>query len=445
MFGVELKSRYIVFSPKTYLDQVKTIILLRWFAIFGVIILILTGKFLFDLKFNPIPIAIVNLILIGLNLIYINKINKVAEKRDYEKQELGLSAELIIDHLLLTIILIFVGGVTNPFSSIYIYDTLITAILLSRSHCIFHTTISIGFITILAVLEYFNLVCQKCYIFAPDPADKGKVIFLTWFALIFTISVVATILIVLMDKYRKKVEDLNKLNHILQKSQEEKAQFYRVAAHELKAPVSGIRTLIQTARYMYGKEIPPKADTFFVKAEKRADTVLNSVKDLLTLSKDNNLSSKLNLIEGDITEIIEDILSNEEDKFTEKSIELKREYIADNRVVKFDRLEMEKVFTNLITNGLRYSHNNTTMTVSIFRDKHFIYITVKDQGIGIREEDIPNIGKDFFRTIDAKKHSSDGTGLGMAITFSIVRQHGGDIIIESELGKGSEFTVKLPF
>ena len=444
MLGIELNNRYIVFSPKTYLDQVKMIIVLRWFSIFGVILLIVAGKFIFEINFNPIPIIVINLMLILLNLFYMNRIKKISKKKMYEKQELGLSKELIVDHILLTCILAFVGGITNPFSTIYIYDTLITAILLSRNHCIFHTLVSTLLITILSLLQYFDLVCLRCEVFMPNPESKGKTIFLTWFALIFSITVVAAITTYLMEKYRNKVEDLNKLNKILQESQEEKAQFYRIAAHELKAPVSGIRTLIQTARYMYGKDIPQKADTFFVKAEKRADLVLNRVKDLLVLSKDKSLSD-LDLKVNNIKDLLEDILHEEEHKFNGKSIQLIRSYQCKKYDILFDKDEMSKVFTNLITNGIRYSHNNTTMSVSIYSDYKFIYVSVKDQGIGIRAEDIPNIGKDFYRTIDAKQHSEDGTGLGMAITFSIVRKHKGDIIINSEHGKGSEFIVKLPY
>ncbi|MBN1971264.1 MAG: HAMP domain-containing histidine kinase [Candidatus Delongbacteria bacterium] len=439
-----LKSNYVVFTPRTYLEQVKIIIILRWLAVAGVIILILAGKLVFKLGFNPIPVIMVNLSLIILNLYYTKKIQKYELRNQFDKQELGLSSELLVDQLLLTVILVYVGGITNPFSTIYFYDTLISALLLSRNHCILHTIFSLLMIGTLSIMEYVGFVCDRCQTFTPH-AQKGKVIFITWFAMSFTVVVISAIMIYLMDIYRKKVDDLNLLNDILKKTQEDKSNFYRVAAHEMKSPVTGIRTLLQTARHIFSKEIPPKLDDFILKAEKRAVAALDKIKDLLQMSVDLPGSENFQLRRFSLDNIIDEVISNEFEKFSEKDLKLVRDYQTEDFIVEIDVDSMVKVFTNLITNAVRYSDANKTIIIRSEKIRNNLCVSIIDQGIGIPESEIDKIGKDFYRASNAKQFSTDGTGLGMAISFSIVRRHGGDIKISSEINKGSTFSVFLPY
>jgi signal transduction histidine kinase len=109
-----------------------------------------------------------------------------------------------------------------------------------------------------------------------------------------------------------------------------------------------------------------------------------------------------------------------------------------------DRELMEYAFYNLLTNAVKYSPRDTTVTVSGERQKDRVRVSVADQGIGIDAKDARRIFEKFYRTRTAEQSGEKGTGIGLSIVEQIVAQHGGSIAVESEVGKGSRFTVSVP-
>lgn len=104
---------------------------------------------------------------------------------------------------------------------------------------------------------------------------------------------------------------------------------------------------------------------------------------------------------------------------------------------------MEQVFTNLIDNAFRHTKAGS-VTLDANVTHHYVHIRVIDTGSGIPDEDIPFIFERFYKADKARTRSASGTGLGLAITRHIVVEHGGDIVVKSELGQGTTFTVVLP-
>ena len=100
--------------------------------------------------------------------------------------------------------------------------------------------------------------------------------------------------------------------------------------------------------------------------------------------------------------------------------------------------------SNLIGNALKYAETGGRVTVSTDQDRQHTSITVADTGIGISEQDMPHVFEEFFRSQEAREHRSEGTGLGLSIVQSIVDAHDGRCEVESQPGKGTEFTVILP-
>lgn len=105
---------------------------------------------------------------------------------------------------------------------------------------------------------------------------------------------------------------------------------------------------------------------------------------------------------------------------------------------------MEEVFTNLITNAIKYSPKDGQITLSATIENDYVAITVRDTGFGIPEEDLEEVFTRFYRVKDSNTRTIHGTGLGLAIVKSIVNAHHGSIKVESKLGQGTAFTVLLP-
>jgi two-component system phosphate regulon sensor histidine kinase PhoR len=105
---------------------------------------------------------------------------------------------------------------------------------------------------------------------------------------------------------------------------------------------------------------------------------------------------------------------------------------------------MEEAFSNLITNGIKYSPAGGTITISVTTENKYLKLQVADTGFGISDEDLEKIFTRFYRVKDSNTRQIHGTGLGLAIVKSIIESHHGKISVVSEVGKGTTFTVFLP-
>jgi len=97
-----------------------------------------------------------------------------------------------------------------------------------------------------------------------------------------------------------------------------------------------------------------------------------------------------------------------------------------------------------VSNAVRYTPRGGSVAVRLQRTDSALRLEVEDTGIGIPKDDLPRIFEEFFRSANARSHTSDGTGLGLSIVKAVAEQHGGSVSVESEQGKGTRFTVDLP-
>ena len=107
-------------------------------------------------------------------------------------------------------------------------------------------------------------------------------------------------------------------------------------------------------------------------------------------------------------------------------------------------MKLQQAFSNLVDNAIKYSPEDTTISIGITKDSKNAVISVSDQGIGISDEDLRRIFERFYRVDKARSRETGGTGLGLSIVESIVKQHNGSIGVQSVKGSGSTFTVELP-
>jgi signal transduction histidine kinase len=129
---------------------------------------------------------------------------------------------------------------------------------------------------------------------------------------------------------------------------------------------------------------------------------------------------------------------------TEKNLKFEMDIPEHLPVIEADRTEMEQLFTNLVSNSIKYNVKNGKVVISVKPDGNFLHITVTDTGIGIDGENIPFVFDEFYRVYSPETRYITGTGLGLSIAKKIVESHFGHIAINSKTGKGTTFTVMLP-
>jgi len=222
-----------------------------------------------------------------------------------------------------------------------------------------------------------------------------------------------------------------------------KSEFISTAAHQLRTPLTAINWALESlARESLTENQKP-----IVEAGLQASShLLKIVNDLLDVSKIEEGRYGYNFEKINLIDFIENVIKKAEEIAVPAGIKIYLKKPTGAIEADIDIQKMEIALFNLLDNAVRYNVKNGEATVSIERlkDRPYVQISVKDTGIGIPKEDIKKIFTKFFRAENAVKTVANGSGLGLYMVKNIVKRHGGDIWIESELNRGSIFYFTLP-
>jgi len=240
----------------------------------------------------------------------------------------------------------------------------------------------------------------------------------------------------------KKLIDIKsaQLEHTIQ----ERDKIFRFTAHELKSPLTTLRSMLAVIEEVYASKLDVEVSNMIRRSVIRTDQVLDMVKDMIDVTHYRHTGGDRIIEEVNYKQWIEKIVSQLSCYAEHKSIKINVVEIDPDLVLSFDNRAFEKVLINLINNAIRYSPENTTITITPFFKGNLFGFSVSDQGIGISKEDLPKIFDEFFRSKRAREMERLGTGLGLSLIKQIVEQNGGNVYVESKEGKGSTFTVEIP-
>ena len=163
----------------------------------------------------------------------------------------------------------------------------------------------------------------------------------------------------------------------------------------------------------------------------------------MQLSEIETINTDTNLSNFELKPLIDDVFDVLEKSSGEKGVYLKNSTL-DKVQVCANKNRMKQLLLNLVENGIKYNRTKGTVEVIAFTDKGKVIIKVKDTGIGIPSEDLSRIFERFYRVDKARSRDMGGTGLGLSIVKHIVNLYNGDISVNSEIDKGSEFIVQIP-
>ena len=227
-----------------------------------------------------------------------------------------------------------------------------------------------------------------------------------------------------------------------EKEERERRLFVSNVSHELRTPLTSVKSYLEALDE--GALSEPVAPDFIKVSLDETNRMMRMVTDLLHLSRIDNATSHLDVELINFTAFITFIL-NRFDKIRaqdeEKKYEIVRDYPINSVWVEIDTDKM----TQVIDNAIKYSPDGGKITVSMKTTDDQMILSISDQGLGIPKEDLPKIFDRFYRVDKARSRAQGGTGLGLAIAKEIVKQHNGFIWAKSEYGKGSTFTIVLPY
>ena len=231
-----------------------------------------------------------------------------------------------------------------------------------------------------------------------------------------------------------------------EKEERERRLFVSNVSHELRTPLTSVKSYLEALDE--GALSEPVAPDFIKVSLDETNRMMRMVSDLLSLSRIDNATSHLDIELTNFTAFITFIL-NRFDKIRsqndDKKYEIIRDYPINSIWVEIDTDKMTQVIDNIINNAIKYSPDGGKITASMKTTDTQMILSISDEGLGIPKKDLPKIFDRFYRVDKARSRAQGGSGLGLAIAKEIIKQHNGFIWAKSEYGKGSTFTIVLPY
>lgn len=235
---------------------------------------------------------------------------------------------------------------------------------------------------------------------------------------------------------------LNYMAGRLSQQEDNQKKFIANVSHDFRSPLTSIRGYLEA---MVDGTIPPEMH------EKYLGIVLNETErltkltnSLLTLNNLNTAGMVLDITDFDINQVIKDTIATFEGTCTNKKIKVNLVLSGKELFVKADMGRIQQVLYNLIDNAIKFSDNGKNIKIETTEKNETVFVSVKDEGIGIPKESLKNIFDRFYKTDLSRGKDKKGTGLGLSITKEIIKAHHENINVISTVGVGTEFIFTLP-
>jgi len=224
----------------------------------------------------------------------------------------------------------------------------------------------------------------------------------------------------------------------------DKNRFIRMVAHELNSPLAAIINYINVIQSgMFDGKLD-KIHEMLERCKIRGEALLELIRDLLFLNKRDSGKVEKSIESLDLKEILAGHLDFFRVQAERTDISLCLEAEKGDFRVKADRGDMERVFVNLISNGLKYNRSSGSLTVRLKQVDHDVIVEIEDTGIGMTDQEMENLFQEFYRVKNEKTVGISGTGLDLATAKRVLAEYNGRIKVESEKGRGTTLTVTLP-
>jgi signal transduction histidine kinase len=244
------------------------------------------------------------------------------------------------------------------------------------------------------------------------------------------------------------VTEEEKSKEILENTLKIQEEIYSNVAHELKTPLNVIFSANQLLlMYLKNDSYEENKAKFYIYSNSikqncyRLTKLINNIVDL---SKSQAGYFKLNLSNENIVEIIENIANSVSDYVKSRELRIVFFSNVEEKTIACDSIRIERVMLNLISNAIKFTNPDGAIYINVLDKGDTVEISVKDTGIGIEKEHLDLLFEKFYQIDKTLSRNAEGSGIGLSLTKSIVDLHGGNISVDSEIGKGSVFKIELP-
>ena len=361
--------------------------------------------------------------------------------------------QMILDLLSLLLLVYFTGGIESPLYMLFVFHMIVGSLILPGVVVYTLATIFVTLFILLIILEHFAVLPHHPINGLFDIDLYSNINFVLAYISTFTVMIFVSVYLAnglarqLYKREKDLVESIKKINA----AEKEKQTYIMGIVHEIKTPIVAVASYIDIILQKFLGPIDETIEEKLIRAKNRTDEGIQMINDVLNVSK-LTLYDQYDEEEFDINEIVSGVIKR---RTASAEAHLMKLNLLDNREkkvkIKGDRFLLDIAISNLIGNSIKYGVDGGNVEITINSDSKNIYIEVCDDGVGIPQNELPKIFKEFYRAVNVRKIISEGSGLGLSVVKRIIERHGGTIKAESPSRMatkdhpGTCFTIELPF
>jgi signal transduction histidine kinase len=451
-------------EESTAIRRIQYGINFRWIAVVGVVLITATANLVFHIRFSTLPILVIALVIALYNLIfqrYTQQLETEGPDNLIPKVRRYVWVQSATDLVATTAIVHFAGGVENPLFLYYVFHVILASIILPYRSAYMLATLAVGLFTSLVGLEYLQiiphvhlegLVPPDLYLNAPYVTSVlfgfGTTIFISSY---LTTAIAGELrkrqreTAALRDRLILEAEELHKANEELVKLDRLKTYFLAMASHDLKTPLAAVQSYLQVLLGGFVGDLETEHRRMLERCSQRIQELFDLINRFLDLAQieKGKVVEEMDMIS--IQELLTSCVDEIKVLATERSQEVNTDIPPDLPQVYGSASHLKQAVTNLLSNGVKYTPMEGTITLCAREMEDHLEIEVCDTGTGIAPEDLPHVFDQFYRGKGGD--TAHGTGLGLSIVKRIVEAHQGQIWVESPYAEGragSRFVFTLP-
>jgi signal transduction histidine kinase len=427
-------------------ERLFWLIRLRWIAVVGVVLTVLFAYLFIGLPLPIISLFSITFVLAVYNLIFYFVASRIERSLGGAQRlvEKIANIQISLDLLVLTALIHFSGGIENPFIFYFIFHMIIGSILLSRRASFLQATFAAFLFTGMVGLEYWGILPHY-----PLRGFISATLYNSWLYVAGVSSVFVTTLYIavymassISIKLREREKSLEEANKQLEEKDRIKSEYVLRVSHDIKEHIAAIQICVDPVVEGIAGPLNAKQKDLLERADRRASKLIFFVNALLEITR-IKLTRELRMESFSLLEVLESIKEDIKTKARNKNQTFKMEVDPSVDRIRGVRVYIEEAILNLLHNSVKYTPEGGVISLKVEDRRNNLRIEIKDNGIGISAEDLPQIFDEFYRAKEARQLEKMGSGLGTSIAKKIVEMHGGGIWVESEEGKGTTFFIEI--
>lgn len=365
---------------------------------------------------------------------------------------------IILDMMVITLVVYYTGGIESVFLPLYLLQIVGTNVHFSKTAGPINFLVGGASLTALLLAEYSGAI-PHISVWPGNFTiyEHPELLILSGLTMIFLMGVStyrSGYVVTSLQKVERELGGLNEelvemnksfitANKRLRELDQLKTEFISVASHQLRTPLSAIKWVLKMLMDGDVGEISKDQKDLLEKGYQSNERMISLINDLLNVSRIEEERFQYRFVESSLIDIVNRLVDEMKMMMERKSIVFEKKIDRHIPLMRLDPQKMHLAVQNLLDNAIKYTPEGGKITVYISREKQDVICSIQDSGVGIPDDQKDRVFTKFFRGDNVIRMQTQGTGLGLFISRSIIEKHDGTLTFESEEGKGTTFTFRL--